>query len=161
MPIQEGAHDVRLVAIGFGVLFLTHEVAQHRLSNFWIGFICKSVTQHGWRCGHIEQAQPAAHGAEQVAYVSLALERHVFQPGRNRDLAFDGLLQELLVEALNGGEYGKFPLGIFSQSVFPQRNGCKMKVCQRWRLRDSYLSKPTTVAGGCYLLNSVENIDYR
>src|SRR5438046_5514180 len=160
MPIQEGAHDVRLVAIGFGVLFLTHEVAQHRLSNFWIGFICKSVTQHGWRCGHVEQAQPATHGAERAGYVVISLKGNGLETGWDWHFSFDGLLQELLIEALDSGEYGKFPLGIFSQLVFPQRNGCKMKVCQTQRLRGSYLGKPA-VAGGFCMLNSVENVDHR
>jgi len=115
MTIEKCGNDVGLVAVGVDMILLANKIAKHGFGDFRIGLVVESAAQHGGRNCHIEQAQPAAHGAESFADVGFAVKGNCFEAGGNGYFTFDRVLQELLVEALDGGQNGKFPFRIFSQ----------------------------------------------
>src|SRR5579863_701992 len=112
VTIEESRDDIGFVAVEFGVFFFAHEIAQHGLGDFRVGVVVESPPQHGGSNGHVQQTQPPAHGAKRLADVVVALQGYGLEAGGDRNFTLDGLLQELLVEALNRGENGKLPFGI-------------------------------------------------
>ena len=73
MAIEKRCNQVGLVAVNIAGIFFAHEIAQHGLGDFGIGFRCKRAAQHGWRDCHVKQPQPAAHGGKGQVHIAIGL----------------------------------------------------------------------------------------
>jgi len=68
------------------------------------------------------------HAIQGLLEVSLVLEEgDGLEACRNGDLTADGVLQQLLIEALDRRQDGNFPLGIFGQTQLPRTNALSLK----------------------------------
>ena len=120
MAVEKCGHQVGLVAIYVAGILLAGEVAQDSFGDFGVGLGCEGAPQHGRRNGLIEQAQPAPHAVERRMHFAIALlQRDGLQAGWNRDFASNGILQQLLIEALHRGQDGQFPFRILYHTFTP------------------------------------------
>ena len=75
------------------------------------------MTQHGGSDRHVQQPQPASHRSQGFVDIAVGLLKgNRLQANGNGNLSANGILQELLIEALHGGQNGKLPLRIFNQT---------------------------------------------
>ena len=96
------------------------------------------MAQHGWSDRHVEQPQPAAHGGQGFMDIAVGLLKgNRLQTNGDRDLSADGVLQQLLIEALHGGQNGKLPLRIFDQTRLLWTTPSKVN----WQLKAATLVK--------------------
>src|SRR5580698_2611568 len=75
MAIQKSRDQISLVAMKLGGLTIPSKVTEHRLSDLRVSIRCEGPPQHGWRDGHVEQAQPAMHGRQGLLHAVVALQR--------------------------------------------------------------------------------------
>ena len=120
VAVEKCRDQVGLVAVYVAGIFLAGEIAQNGFGDFGVGLGGKCTSQHGRRDGLVEQAQPAAHAVERGVYLAIAfLQRNGLEACRNRDFASNGILQELLIEALHRGQDGQLPFGILYHTFTP------------------------------------------
>ena len=120
MAIQKCGNQVGLVAIYVTGIFLAGEIAQDRFGNFGISIGRECPPQHGRGNRLIEQAQPAPHAFERRMHFAISLlQGNSLQACRDRDFASNGILQELLIEALHRGQDGQFPFRILYHIFTP------------------------------------------
>ena len=91
---------------------IASEVAEHGLGDFRIRVGRKGPSQHGGSNCQVEQAQPAMHAGQGFQHTAVALQGNGLKASGNGNLAADGFLQELLVEALDSRQNSQLPLRI-------------------------------------------------
>jgi malic enzyme len=120
VAVKKCRDQVGLVAVYVAGVFLASEITQNGFGDFGVGLSGEGASQHGRRDGLIEQTQPAAHAVERrVDFAITLLQRNGLESGRNRDFASNGILQQLLVEALHCGQNGQLPFWILYHTVTP------------------------------------------
>src|SRR6185437_15627807 len=120
VAVKKCGDQVGLVAVYVAGVFLASEIAQNGFSDFGVCIGSERTAQHGRRDGLVEQTQPAAHAVERRVDLAITfLQRNGLEAGRNRNFASNGILQELLIEALHRGQDGQLPFGVLYHAVTP------------------------------------------